>query len=182
MKYANIDNDGYILGFYDPEIHEIIPEPNQEIDDDTWTSYLDGNLVKWVENEWVDYEYDPFRLYSIEESQQSKTNEIELYADNLVKNAYNNPTQSQTDIDGKRYKNKVNLRSKDKSNKVSGEVTLTQDEKDQSKTDQKLSEYELKIDNDTDKAISNMLKLNTVDEIKSFDVSAETWNVWTPPL
>jgi hypothetical protein len=30
MKYAHIDNNGQVLGWYDSEIHELIPTPNKE--------------------------------------------------------------------------------------------------------------------------------------------------------
>lgn len=33
--------NGEILGFYDPEIHENIPEPNMEVDINTWNFLLD---------------------------------------------------------------------------------------------------------------------------------------------
>lgn len=36
-------NNGEILGFYDPSIHEDIPEPNIEIDVNTWSFLLDNH-------------------------------------------------------------------------------------------------------------------------------------------
>ena len=41
MKYANYDKEtNEILGYYDDEIHESIPEPNVKISDDEWQEAL----------------------------------------------------------------------------------------------------------------------------------------------
>lgn len=39
MKYVHYA-DYQVLGFYDPEIHASIPEPNFAISDDVWQAYL----------------------------------------------------------------------------------------------------------------------------------------------
>lgn len=39
MKYVHYD-DNKVLGFYDPEIHQSIPEPNFTVTDDVWRVYL----------------------------------------------------------------------------------------------------------------------------------------------
>ena len=36
MFYANFDGSGNIIGYYDDEIHENIPEPNISLTDDEW--------------------------------------------------------------------------------------------------------------------------------------------------
>ena len=55
MKYANYDKEtNEILGYYDDEIHESIPEPNIKISDDEWKKALsigadyiqNGELIK----------------------------------------------------------------------------------------------------------------------------------------
>ena len=55
MKYANYDKEtNEILGYYDDEIHESIPEPNIKISDDKWKKALsigadyiqNGELIK----------------------------------------------------------------------------------------------------------------------------------------
>jgi len=44
MKYVNYDaKTNEILGFYDDEIHENIPEPNIEISDEEWREALNKN-------------------------------------------------------------------------------------------------------------------------------------------
>ncbi|WP_103578819.1 hypothetical protein [Campylobacter concisus] len=41
MKYANYDKEtNEILGYYDDEIHESIPEPNIKISDEAWQEAL----------------------------------------------------------------------------------------------------------------------------------------------
>lgn len=44
MKYAHYDKDTKrLLGYYDDEIHENIPEPNIEISDEEWREALNKN-------------------------------------------------------------------------------------------------------------------------------------------
>lgn len=44
MKYAHYDkNTKRLLGYYDDEIHENIPEPNIEISDEEWRESLNKN-------------------------------------------------------------------------------------------------------------------------------------------
>lgn len=42
MKYAHIDINNQILGWYDSEIHETIPTPNIEVEDEQWQTALDN--------------------------------------------------------------------------------------------------------------------------------------------
>ena len=46
MKYAHINNDGKLLGWYDDEIHNDIPTPNIEISDDVWQNAINNNHNK----------------------------------------------------------------------------------------------------------------------------------------
>ena len=114
-------------------------------------------------------------------SQHEKTLEIDIYAYELIDNAYSNPMQDVT-VNPIIYKNDMALRRNDKADKLAGEIALSVDEKLSSKTDQKLSEYEYKISQDRNKAVTNMLKLNTAVEVNAFDVSAENFNEWLPPV
>ena len=43
MKYAHIDNNGQILGWYDQEIHQTIPEPNVQVSEEVWQNALDSS-------------------------------------------------------------------------------------------------------------------------------------------
>ena len=59
MKYVNYNADtNEILGFYDDEIHESIPEPNIKISDDEWqealqigANYIENNQLVVKEGE-----------------------------------------------------------------------------------------------------------------------------------
>ena len=113
-------------------------------------------------------------------AQVRKTNECDNYGLSLIDGAYANPQVGVTNS-STRGRGKANSRRNDNSDKVASEIPLSQVDKDQAKLDQKISAYEIKIWKDSDKAISNMLKLNTAIEITNFDVSAENWTVWNPP-
>lgn len=43
MKYAHVDTNGQILGWYDPEINASIPEPNVEVSIEVWKNALDSS-------------------------------------------------------------------------------------------------------------------------------------------
>jgi hypothetical protein len=43
MKYANIDANNQILGWYDSEIHDVIPEPNVQVTDEVWQNAIDSS-------------------------------------------------------------------------------------------------------------------------------------------
>ena len=46
MKYAHIDDNNKLLGWYDPAIHTDIPEPNIEILDEQWQIAINNNHNK----------------------------------------------------------------------------------------------------------------------------------------
>jgi len=43
MKYAHIDNNGQILGWYAREVHDAIPEPNVQVSEEVWQNALDSS-------------------------------------------------------------------------------------------------------------------------------------------
>ena len=43
MKYAHIDDNGQILGWYDQELHQSIPEPNVEVSEEVWQNAIDSS-------------------------------------------------------------------------------------------------------------------------------------------
>ena len=114
------------------------------------------------------------------EAYAEKEAEIYAYGNILIDMAYANPVQG-VNTDPVFYKEKISRRKSNKADKLTGEIVLTQEEKDEAKTDEKLSEYEIKISNDQDKAISNLHKLTGVDNIMVFDIANENWNTWIPP-
>jgi len=57
MKYAHVDNNGQILGWYDQEIHTDIPEPNVEVSEEVWQNAIDSShntIINGVTSQ-VDY-------------------------------------------------------------------------------------------------------------------------------
>ena len=46
MKYAHINSNNEILGWYDLEIHTEIPSPNIEVTDEQWQFALDNDCNK----------------------------------------------------------------------------------------------------------------------------------------
>lgn len=46
MKYAHIDNNGKLLGWYDDSIHNTIPTPNIEVTKEQWQKAIDNNHNK----------------------------------------------------------------------------------------------------------------------------------------
>jgi hypothetical protein len=55
MKFAKIDADGFIQGFFDPHVHSDIPNDCLEITDETWEQLLDDSK-KWNGTEWVTFD------------------------------------------------------------------------------------------------------------------------------
>ena len=109
-----------------------------------------------------------------------KGDEIRAYANQLVTDATSNPVDGLV-VDPIDYAKVSNSARNDRADKISGELTLTQAEKDDAKNAQKLSEFEGKIWADAGKATSNMEKLSTTLEVSNFNISAESWNVWIAP-
>lgn len=46
MKYAHINENGQILGWYDKEIHTSIPTPNVGVSDEVWQNAIDNGHNK----------------------------------------------------------------------------------------------------------------------------------------
>ena len=75
MKYAHIDNNGQILGWYDDEIHSDIPEPNVQVSEEVWQNALDSShntIIGGVTSQ-VDYRTD-----------EQKSSDIRLLRDQLL--------------------------------------------------------------------------------------------------
>ena len=67
MKYAHIDNNGQILGWYEDEIHSDIPEPNVQVSEEVWQNALDSShntIIGGVTSQ-VDYRTDEQKAYDI---------------------------------------------------------------------------------------------------------------------
>lgn len=46
MKKAHIDENNKLLGWYDTEIHTVIPEPNIDVTDEQWQNSINNNHNK----------------------------------------------------------------------------------------------------------------------------------------
>ena len=44
--YAHIDNNNQIIGWYNDEVHDTIPEPNIEVTEEQWSNALDNEHNK----------------------------------------------------------------------------------------------------------------------------------------
>jgi hypothetical protein len=44
MYFANIDDNGFILGWYNTALHEDIPEGSVEVTEDVWLEAIDNNF------------------------------------------------------------------------------------------------------------------------------------------
>ncbi len=49
MRFAHYDENGKIVGFYDPDLHQDMPAPIVEISDADWQGHLDGSAPKVVD-------------------------------------------------------------------------------------------------------------------------------------
>ena len=43
MKQAHVDSNGQILGWYDPEIHNSIPEPSIQVTEEIWQNAINNS-------------------------------------------------------------------------------------------------------------------------------------------
>jgi len=141
-------------------------------------------------NEWV-RDTGVFRLGTIDDAYinhdfdtevLNKKNESDAYAQSLIDEAYANP-QVGVVTDTGTHKRRTETRRKDKADKQAGDIALDQAEKDQSKIDQKLSEYEGKCWDASDKVHDNIDKETIISGVVAIDVETNTnWPVWSPPL
>jgi len=46
MKFAHIDENNMLLGFYDDDVHEEIPSPNVEVTEEQWEKLLEDGCNK----------------------------------------------------------------------------------------------------------------------------------------
>jgi hypothetical protein len=75
MKYAHVDNNGQILGWYDQEIHTDIPEPNVEVSEEVWQNSINhshNTIIDGVTSQ-VDHR-----------STEQKASDARMYRDQLL--------------------------------------------------------------------------------------------------
>ena len=87
MKYAHYNKEtNEILGFYDDDIHEIIPEPNIKITYEQWQEAINTN-ANYVGNNKLIYKQ---KELSAEDKKQTELNELETQikeTEELIRNA-----------------------------------------------------------------------------------------------
>ena len=92
MKYAHIDADNYILGWYTPEIHSTIPTPNIEVSESVWKKALQYHH-NHITNEGVTSLFDPrtpeeILEYDAGEVRRERYGKLKLKFDPLATNPF----------------------------------------------------------------------------------------------
>ena len=147
-----------------------------------WVACPDGTQQGWIQDGATFREATANDRMTLAEAVANKYAEADAYAQGLIDDAYANPVQGVT-VDNVLHERIVNSRRKDKADKLAGEIALDQAEKDEAKTDQKLSEYERKCQEANDKARTNIDKGNDADEVMAMDIpTITTWPEWSPPV
>ena len=145
-------------------------------------THYDKDVEEFLDGGGVIAPYDPYYGWTLEYAYSVKKNEADAYAQNLIDEAFANPQIGIT-TDPDAHKRRTGSRRKDKADKQAGEIALTQEEKDEAKIDQKLSEYEIKCWDAADKVHGNVDKEDTVAGVMVIDVETNTtWPIWEPPV
>lgn len=92
MKYAHVDADNMILGWYTPEVHLDIPTPNVEFSDEDWQHALNNQHNK-ATDEGVSLLYDgrseaEVLEYDEMEARRERYGKLKLKVDPLITNPY----------------------------------------------------------------------------------------------
>lgn len=169
IKYTNPDHTQVLIMPENILLSEPYP-PHRQAMIDEWEAL--GNEIQ---------AFLYYEDWSEERCFTHKEHEIDVYGEELINQAYANPVVDVI-VDPTWHKKKVGRRKSNKVDKIVGEIALGQSEKDEAKVDEKLSGFELKIMDDQDKAASNLHKLSGILDIMAFDVVAENWSTWVPPV
>ena len=145
-----------------------LPLHRQEIID-AWVA--EGNKIR---------AFNKYKNWTIEQALAHKEEEIDDYADRLIRKAYKNPIEGKT-VNARRYERQVNRRKSNNIDKIVNGDTFTVEERNQARLDEKLSKYEIRIERKQDLAEENLNLLTTVKDIMKFDVKAQEWVDWVPP-
>ena len=90
MKYAYIENNK-ILGWYDDDIHDIIPTPNIEVSDEQWKEAININANCYEDRKFI---VKDFR--TVEEIEKQRISSIKAKANELIEMVY--PIYKQNNI------------------------------------------------------------------------------------
>ena len=169
VRYTNAQNTGIV------------------VDDQTWLAWpsdthWDADVQEWIDAGNTITPFAEFYGWTLPQAQAAKTRESEQYAADLIHAANAHPQQG-LNVDPDLHRRRADARRKDKADKQAGELALDEDEKNQAKVDQKMSEYEGKCWAASDKAIKEIDKGDDVAEVMALEIpTITTWPVWEPPL
>ena len=106
MKYAHYDKEtGRLLGYYDTELHETIPELSVKITDKQWKEAINNNY-NYVDIENKKLSKKDFK--TLEQLKQSKKQEIEqVYLKTIQKPIVYNNNTFQADLDSQKILSQI---------------------------------------------------------------------------
>lgn len=105
MKYAHLENNtNKILGWYDLEIHSVIPTPNKEVTDKVWQEALNINANCYENGEFI---VKDFRTNT--EIEKARVQNINSYTQSFITNKYSLEKQSSANLGiyGDEYKKEM---------------------------------------------------------------------------
>lgn len=85
MKYAHVDKNNKLLGWYDKEIHDVIPTPNIEVTDDIWQAAIEINSNFYDKNS---KEFKNKDFSTNKERELKRVSDIKRKASNLISAKY----------------------------------------------------------------------------------------------
>lgn len=78
MKYAHLNKDGQLLGWYDDSIHKTIPTPNIQVSDEIWKEAININANCYEDGEFIVKDFRTVEEIEAE-NLQNKINEADMY-------------------------------------------------------------------------------------------------------
>ena len=104
MKYAHINENNKILGWYSDDIHSNIPTPNIEVTEEVWQEAININANCYEDGKFI---VKDFR--TPEEIEKTRVQNINSYTKSIITKKYPLEKQSSTNlvIYGEDYKNEM---------------------------------------------------------------------------
>ena len=104
MRYAHLDKENKILGWYSDDIHDIIPTPNIEVSDEVWQEAININANCYEDGELIvkDFRTD-------EELEEARTGNINSCTQSFITTKYPLEKQSSANLGiySDEYKNEM---------------------------------------------------------------------------
>jgi len=161
-------------GFY--KINDSIFAPNDEKNRyyqqvQEWEA-VEGNIIE---------PYDQYEGITLIEAYRRKDMETDAYAHDLIVAAHSNPIVG-IEVDGDRHMVQVDRRRGHRSDLNSSGDPLNANDIIDATDDQYLSSYETKISADQNNVINTIHGILLAANVMNFDVSAQIWTTWNPPI